>query len=244
MNYKQKALGLLTAGALLAALPFNAVAKTQAKVEKPPVQVQYVALGDSLAAGQTPYKYVDYGYTDFIADYFVKNKYKLADFDNFGVPGYTSENVKNDVTKSKKIRKEIKEATHITIDIGANDLLPKLSTDPAGAIAAVKANLQTILKTIDSLNPRVKVYVMGYYNPYPGLSAAEQAKLLPLLKLFNAEIQKAAKDNKDTFVATDMLIAKKTAEYLPNPLDIHLSEAGYKAVASEFWKYIAPAKKK
>ena len=45
-------------------------------------------------------------------------------------PGYTSEHVKNDILKSYKIRKEVKEATHITIDIGANDFLSILKTNP------------------------------------------------------------------------------------------------------------------
>ncbi|RFU61755.1 SGNH/GDSL hydrolase family protein [Peribacillus glennii] len=242
MNSKRKAAGFLVAGSLLFGLPFASYAKPQTAPVK---TVQYVALGDSLAAGQTPERYLDYGYPDYVANTFTSNKYKLADFDNFGVPGYTSSQLLNDVTKSSKIRKEIKEATHVTIDIGANDLLGAIRTDPSkatDAIMAVSNNLQSILSTIDKLNPRVKVYVMGYYNPYPYMPKEEQASLLPLLNALNSQIESAAKKNRDVFVATEKQIAKKYKEYIPNPADIHLSKTGYKVVAAEFWKAIAKKK--
>ncbi|WP_409296900.1 SGNH/GDSL hydrolase family protein [Peribacillus sp. SCS-26] len=242
MNVKKKGLRFAAAAVLLACLPFSAAAKT-VKLDDSPFTVRYVALGDSLAAGQTPYKYVDYGYPDYLAEAFDGKRYKLKEFDNYGIPGYTSENVKNDVVKSKKIREDIKDATHLTIDIGANDLLPKLKTDPAGAIMTAAANLEIILKTIDSLNSRVQVYVMGYFNPYPSMPAEEQARLLPILQKLNEVIKTAVSKNKDTYVPTDALIAATALEYIPNPADIHLSEAGYKAVAAEFWKVMDKKKK-
>ena len=45
------------------------------------------------------------------------------------------DHVKNDMLKSYKIRKEVKEATHITIDIGANDFLSILKTNPDLVVA-------------------------------------------------------------------------------------------------------------
>jgi hypothetical protein len=41
------------------------------------------------------------------------------------------------------------------------------------------------LKTIDQLNPNVKVYVMGYYNPFPYLLNEHQKPLLSLLDTLN-----------------------------------------------------------
>ena len=236
MNKKGKAASMLLAVALVAT-PLSATAKQST--------VEYVALGDSLAAGQTPDGIIDYGYADYVADTFVKNKYKLADFDNFGVPGYTSEKLKNDLIKSSKVRKEIREATHITIDIGANDLLGKIKTDPYNAqdaISTVSVNLQTILRTIDKLNPKAKVYVMGYYNPFPYYPKEQQELLLPLLKGLNEQIKTVAKKNGDTYISTETQINKKYKEYLPNKQDIHLSKSGYKVIAKEFWKGISKKK--
>lgn len=237
LNRKQKTASIVLAMSLVVGVPFSA----SAKKAPAPVKVEYVALGDSLAAGLSPNGYLDYGYVDYIADSFVAKKYKLADFDNFSVPGYTSDRLLLDVTKSKKIRKEIKSATHITIDIGANDLLAKINTDPSKAseaLVAVSTNLNKILKTIDGLNPKVKVYVMGYYNCFPYYPAEQQAALMPLLTGLNTQIKSAAAENGDTFVATDKAIAKNYKKYLPNKTNIHLSDSGYKVLAAEFWKAI------
>ncbi|MFJ5717116.1 L,D-transpeptidase family protein [Neobacillus sp. NPDC093127] len=202
------------------------------------VQVEYVALGDSLAAGITPDGKKGLGYPDYIANNF-KKSYDLLDFANFGVSGYKTTDLIEQLNKAD-VQKEIKEATHITLDIGANDLLPVLQTNPAQApavIGTIAANLNTILSKIDQLNPKVKVYVMGYYNPFPYLEdAQQQAQLGQILLGFNGQIQAQAIQHGDTFVPIDTLIASKFKEYLPNPQDIHLSLTGYQAVAGEFWK--------
>ncbi len=253
MSKKRKTASLLLAGALFFGLPFTGVAKETKKAapKKPaPKVVQYVALGDSLAAGQTPDGFIDYGYPDYIADNFTKNKstYKLSDYDNFGIPGYTSEQLKVDLLKSKKIQKEVKEATHITIDIGANDLLAAIKANPtdptkiAEFIPGVAKNLNEILTQIDKLNSKAKVFVMGYYNPYPYYPAEQQKALLPLLTAFNGQISLAAKNHKDTYVATEKPIASKYQDYFTNPTNIHLSIAGYKVIANEFWKSIVKVK--
>ncbi|WP_257985951.1 hypothetical protein [Bacillus sp. M6-12] len=74
-----KMTSLSLAGALLAGLPFSALAKTQPQAK--PALLQYVALGDSLAAGQTPTGYIDYGNADYIANQFVAGRFQLNDFD-------------------------------------------------------------------------------------------------------------------------------------------------------------------
>lgn len=237
MNKKRKITSFLLAGVLIVGLPYSVMSA------KKPVQVQYVALGDSLAAGLSPTGIIDYGYPDYIEKNFKSKKYKLVDYDNFGVAGYTSKQVKNNLLKSYKIRKEVKEATHITIDIGANDFLNILKTNP-GPVVALTAmeeftlNLDTILSTIDQLNPKAKVYVMGYYNPFPYFTAEQQATIQPLLEAVNNQIQASAKENGDTFVATEKVVAANYEKYMPNHEDIHLSKAGYQAIANEFWKKI------
>ncbi|MFS0862262.1 L,D-transpeptidase family protein [Fredinandcohnia sp. 179-A 10B2 NHS] len=202
------------------------------------IQVEYVALGDSLAAGQTPYKGYDKGYVDFITDKFDAS-YQVLDVDNFGVSGYTSVQLVEDVLHNEAVRKEISEATHITIDIGANDLLPLVQGDlsliPA-QLEKVSNNINTILSTIDQLNPNVNVYVMGYYNPFPYAPAEQQAALLQLLEALNGQIAYRANANGDYYIATADVIAANYVEYLPNPADIHLSVAGYGVLAEEFWR--------
>lgn len=202
--------------------------------------IQYVALGDSLAAGLTPDGIHDYGYPDYIAELFEKNNYTLVDYDNFGVSGYTSIKVKNDILKSSKVRKEIKSATHITIGIGANDALPKMQ-DPVAVNAAIKevgANLDTTIKEIKKLNRKAKIYIMGYYNPFTYFPEDQQKIIVPLLQQLNKEIRATSRANGTAYIPTGDVVSKNYQIYLPNPIDIHLSKQGYKAVANQFWKSI------
>jgi lysophospholipase L1-like esterase len=246
MNKRKKVISLLLTGTFLVALPFNTFAKESGHHNSHHhhyhhnKKVEYVALGDSLAAGQTPYGKIDLGYPAYLAERFKTTTCKI-DFDNFGVPGYNSVQLKDDVLNDKEVRKEIKEASHITIDIGANDLLPVIRTNPAQAgktIENVSTNVQTILSTIDRLNRKADVYVMGYFNPFPYYPQQQQAFLLPLLHALNDQIELRTKLNGDTFVPTEAVIAQNYQKYMPNPLDIHLSLIGYKAVSNEFWKAI------
>jgi glucan-binding YG repeat protein/lysophospholipase L1-like esterase len=213
------------------------------------IQVEYVALGDSLAAGMTPDGQdripengvdLDWGYPNYIAQDLAKT-YQLLHFINYGVSGYKTDDVVADLGKDA-VKEEIKKATHLTIDIGANDLLPqlpRLQSDPSQApevIAGVSEKIDTILSTIDQINPNVKVYVMGYYNPFPYITdPLQQAQMNQLLLAFNGQIQAKAIKNGDTFVPTSQVInVDNFVEYLPNPKNIHLSLPGYQVVAGEF----------
>ncbi|WP_223595318.1 hypothetical protein [Neobacillus bataviensis] len=68
--------------------------------------------------------------------------------------------------------------------------LPAIQADPTKAttaIGTVAAKINIILGTINQLNPNAKVYVMGYYNPFP-YNPALQDQLAPLLTAFNGQI--------------------------------------------------------
>lgn len=201
--------------------------------------VEYVALGDSIAAGMTPYGGYDESYPDMLRNMFQRSNSKLKDYDNFSISGYLSEQLKDDVGNNFRIRKELREATHITITIGANDLFQKLLSDPSTAqqgIAAASSNLNTILQTIDELNPKADIYIMGYYNPFAYYPEEVQNFLVPLLESLNHEIEVRAIENGDTYVPTTHVIDSEYEKYMPNPEDNHLNVKGYKIIAKEFWK--------
>jgi len=239
-SIKKKVSGLLIASTLVAVAPFSAQAKGNEVHNKEKHKIDYVALGDSLAAGQTPYHQYDKTYPDYLVKRFEQSQYGVS-YDNFGVSGYTSENLKNGILNNPEVQDEIKKANLITIDIGANDLLAKLKTDPAhvtDSLMTVANNLQVILQTIDSLNPNVQVLVMGYYNPFPHYSQEQQASLLPLLEALNKTIEDRSIANGDKYVPMTQVIEKNEEQYVPNPEDIHLNLKGYQVVAKEFWKNI------
>lgn len=237
-SIKKKVSGLLIASTLVVGVPLSVQAKGNNLHNKEKHKINYVALGDSLAAGQTPYHQLDKSYADYLVKRFEQSQYSVS-YNNFGVSRYTSENLKNDILNNKEVQDKIKNANLITIDIGANDLLAKLKTDPThvkDSLLAVANNLQIILQTIDSLNPNVKVLVMGYYNPFPHYSQEQQASLLPLLEALNKTIEDRSIANGDKYVPTAQVIKRNGDQYVPNSEDIHLNLEGYQVVAKEFWK--------
>ncbi|MEA4895163.1 MAG: SGNH/GDSL hydrolase family protein [Oscillospiraceae bacterium] len=108
----------------------------------------------------------------------------------------------------------------------------------------VQKNIETILQNILNANPEIKIYVMGYYNPLPVASALTGVDLDTPLKTLNSYIQKAiaavSAENSGasiTYIDTMTVMASDPASYLVMT-DIHPTEAGYRAIAAEFWKQI------
>jgi len=231
---------MILISALVLTMPTLSSAKPLKKTD-----IDYVSLGDSLAAGQTPYGEIKSGYADFLFKRMEQSQYEV-DFTNFGVPGYTSAQLLNGILYDNAVKDEIKSADMITLNIGANDVLGLLKSPQhvPGAIRTVGQNLMVILATIDSLNPDVDVYVMGYYNPFPHLSLAEQSQLIPVMHALNNTIEAVSSMNGDIFVPTADVIAENPMHYIPNPEDIHLSLDGYKVIAKEFWKVLDKSNKK
>ncbi|WP_173918199.1 GDSL-type esterase/lipase family protein [Halobacillus sp. Marseille-Q1614] len=205
-------------------------------------EVDYVALGDSLAYGITPDNKPGSGYPDYLVDRLEQSQYTV-DYANFAVPRHTSANLAA-VLNEEFVQGKIKEAEYITINIGANDLLP-VRFNPSlvpGALQGVAVNLQGVLSKIDAINPDARVYVLGYYNPFPYAPEALQPQLKFLLDALNGVIQSAASENGDTYISTEKVIAKNYETYLPNPDNIHVSKEGYQAIAKEFWKKLDKSK--
>lgn len=236
----QRLCSMMLIAALVLTMPTLSSAKPLKKTD-----IEYVSLGDSLAAGVTPYSKIGKGYPDFLAKRMEQSQYEV-DFENFGFPGYTSNDVKRDVLTDPYLIGEIKTADMITLDIGANDVLGalKYSQNVPAAISKVGQNLMVILATIDSLNPDVDVYVMGYYNPFPHYPLEQQAQLIPIMHALNHSIEMASLMNGDVFVPTAEVISENPMLYLPNPDDIHLSLDGYEVIAKEFWKALDKSNKK
>ncbi|HZG14389.1 MAG TPA: GDSL-type esterase/lipase family protein [Candidatus Bathyarchaeia archaeon] len=219
--------------------------------EVKPIEFDYLALGDSLAAGVTPYNQIDDGYTDFLAEKIEELGFLGFYTKRFAVPGYTTEDVLDDIQDDVEkggdhIRDMIDEAEVITLDAGANDLLKHLTINQSGVsldpekvpllLEQVQDNTREILKEIKIQNFRAKVYVMGYYNAFPYIPEEQQKQLLPVLDQLNKVIEKEAKRADAAFIPTAKAIGKDFPTYLPNPQNIHLSEEGYEVVADAFWK--------
>ncbi|MGE7691969.1 S-layer homology domain-containing protein [Lysinibacillus sp. NPDC097214] len=219
-------------------------------------QADYVALGDSLAHGMNEVGIIGLGYTDFVAQTLQQDGFITSYNKGFAYSGYTTKDVLNDIqnnveksvvgfgyqSEKVKVRTSIKEAEIITLTVGANDLIPILKESQTTGIntammlktsqGAIK-NIAAILEEIKKLNQSAQIYVMGYYNSFPYYGEDVQQKFKMLLKVMNATIQTTAEKAGAVFVPTYDIVEKDVPSYLPNPENIHLSEAGYLAVANE-----------
>lgn len=214
-----------------------------------PGKIDYVALGDSLAAGRTPYKTMDKSYPDYIAARLADEKL-LGSFKNYGVSGNTTADILAEITdiNNVEMRSNIAEAEVITLDAGANDLMNCLfnddgtvNTDPdaiENAITSAGYNIFAILSVLRGLNPQAKIYVMGYYNAFASVPEPQQSQMVQVIDGLNLATQKVTEFFGVSFVPTKSAIAKNYDKYLPNPGDIHLSLFGYKTIAKEFWSAI------
>ncbi|PID03296.1 N-acetylmuramoyl-L-alanine amidase [Sporosarcina sp. P2] len=245
----------------MAILPLQASAADPEKAPTWISPINYLALGDSLAAGVTPNNELGKGYTDFLAEELATSEVLQASNKGFSYPGYKTDDVlrdfEMDVTKpivgighsdkTASLHQSVKEADLITLTIGANDVLPKFTFDDKGtpqfnpeelqaAIMKVGMNTQKILAKIYQLNPAAQVYVMGYYNPFPYLSPQNQPVVNQLVITLNDAIKKGMTGTTAQFVETSKKIAEDPYTYLPNPKNIHLSQAGYKVVMEAFHK--------
>ncbi len=215
----------------------------------------YLALGDSLAAGMIETGEIGKGYADFLAQQLEEADLLASYNKGFAFPGYTTEDILNELKSDVKkpstetgqevaLLDEVKNADVITISAGANDVLKLLKRDEAGGmqfdvqqiaqvIGQVTANYDVILKRIAQLNPTADVFMMGYYNPFPYVEEyTEQFNLL--VSMMDRAMLQVAEENAAYFVEVADVVASNTELYLPNPQNIHLSEAGYEVVAQAF----------
>ncbi len=221
--------------------------------------VDYLAIGDSLAAGVNELNGLGRSYADFLAQGILEKELLESYNKGFAYPGYTTEKalseLKSDVTKpvvnlngqqqeQASLRDAVRQAEIITISVGANDLLKYLSKDETGVpkidIVGVQAGIKTvatnyaaILKEIKLLNQNAEIFIMGYYNPYPYLEGY-QTELSYAVSTLDATVGQLAKASGAHFIPVANVIASDYKTYLPNPKNIHLSEEGYEAVRDEF----------
>ena len=195
--------------------------------------LHYVALGDSLAAGVTPFGEIGRGYPDFLAVKLEKMGIPVH-FQNFGVHGFTTEKLKHQMESQINARKVIKKANMITLNIGANDFFQTLVQDPKNVSFTLKTfseNLTYILAELKKLNQQADVYVIGYYNPFLKHPEKRHRKLTRMLNYVNKLIEEKTKEYHYIFISTERAISERYNECIVNPEDYHLSLIGYEIIS-------------
>lgn len=215
----------------------------QAEVKIP---TAYVAIGDSLAAGQTPKRQIDAGYADLIAQELTRNQPVAFYSKSLAFPGYTTKDVFESI-QNDEAKKVIQSANLITVSAGANDLLRLVQNDPKQgsltfqqrqvdlALNSARKNMDLILAELKESAPNATVYVMGYYFAYPHVRDSQKTGTAKQLQLLNKILKQSAEKAGAVFVSVDESFGADAVDKVPNPQDVHPNRAGYQAMANAFF---------
>lgn len=217
-------------------------------------KITYLALGDSLALGQNAYGAIDYGYSDYLANYFEKNNMLGSYSKSFAQSGYRTTDLLNDIEKGKEmmidgkkvnIKRALRESNFLTLSIGANDFFELLNQKGSMLSLPTEEVATEILNEIDRRIDRTlkeirkyakgEIYVIGYYNPLP--RTIKNEIVAPAMEKMNIMYQKISEKYHCTYVAIDDVMARNM-DYLPNPNDIHPSSKGYEQIAMAIIKQL------
>lgn len=228
---------------LVLMLLVSGAATSHAAVRTP---ANYVAIGDSLAAGQTPNSAIDAGYADMIVKELARHQAVAFYTKDLAFPGFTTGDVLERIT-SDEAQDVLGNANIITVSAGANDLLRLVSADPEeGSLAfgqiqvdfalnGVRANLEKILAEIEQRAPAADVYVMGYYFAYPHARDSQKAGTALQLDRLNEILETAAQKNGAKFVTVAAGFGDDAVGQVPNPSDVHPNLSGYQTMANAFF---------
>lgn len=201
--------------------------------------INYTTLGDGLAKGIDCYGRIDYGYSDYIKDY-LKDINKLKNYSNeYTKEDMTIEQLHNTILMAKKmdndntnsnINQILRDTDYLTMTIGLNDLLYKLSLTSD----FTTENLDIIIKEIEtSFNNlieeitkvyRNKIYIIGYYDVDSDN------------KFFKMAIQKLNKiyqNNEDVIYISTYEISQNKNIFLPNPNSYYPNYKGYQVLSNK-----------
>ncbi|WP_161568253.1 S-layer homology domain-containing protein [Anaerobacillus alkaliphilus] len=207
--------------------------------------IHFVALGDSYAAGTLYDLSAGKGYNDVIAGY-LEAQGKLASYTkDFAKNGAKTTDVLLQL-KDEKVMAAIKNSNFVTLSIGGNDVLNLVSIDKAtgnvnvdftkvpAALEEMGKQLAQIVVGIKTISPEADVYVFGYPFAFPHAEGTLQKMLAEATNALNTTIKLAVQQTGATYIDIDF--GDKGKLYLPNPVDIHPSEDGYKSMAEQFLK--------
>ena len=206
----------------------------------------YIGLGDSLAAGQTPNRAIDTGYTDLIAQKLTTTG-QLAFYSKaLAFPGYTTAEVLTSI-QTDEAKELLKKATLVTISAGANDLLQMVQVNStSGSVAYqqisadfalnnVRKNIDQIIKEVQAIAPKAEVYVIGYYFAYPHVRESQKPGIKKELDRLQLILKKQSEENGTTYVSVEESFGLNGKTLLPNPADVHPTIEGYRVMANAFF---------
>lgn len=201
--------------------------------------INYTSLGDGFSIGKNCYGQINYGYSDYIKDYLEQNN-KLNNYEK----GFSSTDMSIDklyadiitnktITKDSKkinIKRTLRETSILTISIGMNDLIYKLSIEENLNDKKVDNIILEIEKSFDHLINEIKkyyphkIYLIGYYN-------IENNNIY--LKKGISKLNEMYAENENIIYIDIEELFEKNKKFLANPDSIYPNDEGYQVISDK-----------
>ncbi len=211
-------------------------------------EIYYLALGDGITLGETPYNTFGYSYSDYIKEYLEEENILKFYTKNFAEEDMRIEDLVNQFesdkeiiinNKSISINEAINKANLVTITIGSTDLYYKLkinnnylqSTEYKTMINDVDQIFVKMDEAIKYLKNIYKkdLYILGFYNPITNDNYINSSILTDIFEYTNKKFIKLSKKHDFIFIEVNSII-NKNKELIPNPKSVHLNYRGYRLI--------------
>lgn len=210
--------------------------------------VYFLALGDSLANGKTPYGESDYSYNDYIRDY-IDNKDILEKYvDGFIIDDYRITDLVRDIEDHKKIiinnknqsiKNALIKADLVTLSIGMNELYYKLNTENLEN-NDIYDNIDEMMEDMDELFDLLRKYCKEdiiIINYFRSTALLNNDKIKEYFNYANTMLKNKSAEYKIHYVEIDKTLENNTL-FLPMTNNHFPSRNGYEAIGKELIKKI------
>jgi len=194
----------------------------------------YTSLGDGFAKGIDSYGQEDYGYSDYLKDY-LKEANRLNVYSkDFTDKEYMINTLYADIIMDKKgktnIKQTLRESKIVTLSIGLNDLLYKLSVTENINQYKLEKIISDIDKSLDVLLEEInkyykgKIYIIAYYY-----KKTDNYYLTEGVKKLN----ELYKNKKNIIYISSEKVENNYQKYFLNPSSLYPNREGYMEIYKE-----------
>jgi len=188
-----------------------ASAPRETRVAAPRAEVAPLVIGDSLARGTGDETGLGIG--GRLVDELKKTHVSVKPQINIAVNGYRTKDVEEQL-KSRNVQTLIAQSNVIVVSIGGNDLWGSTNPrevmlrNPMTVMSQVLDHVDKIVRTVRTLNPNARIFLIGLYNPFTSAPFGKQ--LSGLVNQWNARVtERFAGDANFTLVETSDLFSHR-----------------------------------
>ncbi len=201
--------------------------------------INYTTIGDSLSYGKDCYGQIDYGYSDYVRDYLQETN-KLKNYcKDYTKEEMTIDSLYNTLLSEQKMSNKntnqtlktiLRDSDYLTMSIGLNDLLYKLSLTSNFTTENLNLIIAEISTSFDNLITEIRkvynreIYVVGYYD----LTTDNKFLNTAVTKLNNIY-----KSHPDVIYISTKELTENPNVFLPNPNSYYPNYKGYQLISNK-----------